>query len=73
MDSVFDIEEIKKVKLDPPDIIVLRIKDYLSLEAHKNMKACLESAGFKNKIMILEGGIDMSILTEAELCEILPK
>ncbi len=60
---LFDIDEIKKVKIDKDDIIILRFKGALTEATIKNIKDSFW-LHFKNEVIILEEGIELSILTK---------
>ena len=59
-----DIEEIKKIKLEPGEHLVLRVNDYFSNKQYEGLKKILEKIFEKEvntgaKIIVLEKGMDL--------------
>ena len=55
--------EIKRVKLYPQDIIVIESPTALPHEAFEHIKKSFEKLQFKNKVIILEDGLKMKIIS----------
>ncbi len=62
----FEVEAIKRLRLKPGDVILLRHPGNISEQMHRNLKesieAFLESCNLKNRVMLLEEGLDLEIL-----------
>lgn len=61
--------KIAKLGLGPDDVLVLRFKQILSDTTHKRARNYIQSIIGDQKLMILDGGIDLAILTAAEIKE----
>lgn len=59
-------ESIKKCTFTPEDIIVLTYKKELSDEQVLSIKTEIKKHLPDNKILLLEGGLELSVLTEEE-------
>lgn len=59
---------IAKLAFKPGDVLVLKIDSHLTMEAKKYLQSVFEPrlpAGVK--MMVLERGMDLSVLTQAEI------
>ena len=65
-ENLFDIDEIKKVKLDPDDIIVLKYPCRLTTAMRWNLETQLATV-LPNKVIILEEGMDMAIIEKGDI------
>ena len=70
-----ELDEIKKVVFKKGDILVLKWHSVLPAEARRNIvescQAVLEKVNLKDKVgvMVLEQGLDISVLTQEEIKE----
>lgn len=59
------IEDIKKLNLDPGDIVVVRVSKVLSDKQRELMYECLDGVlGKDARAMILDGGVSIDVLSK---------
>jgi hypothetical protein len=70
----FEIEDIKKINLEPGDTIVIKTKDVLSKDVAEKMYQTIENLFVKRfglegrvAILILHGGLDLEIIHSKEV------
>ena len=57
-----EIEDIKRLSLKPDDVLMIRSKDKLSGFVKNELRKTLTSVFPDNKILIVDGGFDLSIV-----------
>lgn len=62
-----EVEKVKVLNLEENDILVFTIKQVLSNNALGNIRKVVEHMGIKNKVMILEEGMDIKVIKEKEV------
>lgn len=65
-----DIEDIKKAKLDPGEVLILRSDQPVSYETAKSIKEYLNSAFPDNKVIILDKGLSLEKISLIDAHEI---
>lgn len=68
MNDMDDIEfKIARLDLRPGDILVIRCKQHLPMETIARMRAAFLPVTKDHKIMVLDGDMDLAVLTAAEI------
>ena len=60
---------VSRLDLRPGDILVLRFKQYLAPNVPARIKADLADVAKGHRVMILDNGADLAVLTAAEIEE----
>lgn len=69
-----DVVEAKKLCItDKSDVIVLSSKEALSEQTLLRMRSEMERLFPDNKVIILDGGLDVKVLTREDLRAVLPR
>lgn len=64
MSEQLDIESIKKLSIDPGDVVVIKMADRLNeLQREKLMSILRAAFGEKQRILVLDGFITLSIVS----------
>lgn len=66
MNDIEFIHAMQVLELKPDDIIVLKTKEYISLEAYINLKNIIKKTAQGHKCIILEAGIDIGVLRKKD-------
>lgn len=61
------IEALKVLKTEPGDVVVIRCKQHLTAENAEHLLGVAKSVIKNNKVAILDGGMDIEVLRQAEL------
>ena len=65
-----DLEfRIARIDLRPGDTLVLKYPRPLSQEQRRNLMEAMKSASGGHRVMVLDGGLDLAVLTAAEIAE----
>lgn len=60
--------EIAKLKLEPGDVLVLKMKHHLKYDHARTIRRHLESyLGFQVKILVLDGGTDLTVVKREDV------
>jgi len=62
-----DVEKVKVLNLEENDILVFTTKQMLSNNVLGNIRKAVEYMGIKNKVMVLEEGMDIKVIKEKEV------
>lgn len=66
----FDFEyRVGKLALNPGDMLVVKVDTYLTLDMAAQAKRHFERAVPGTNVIIIERGVDLSVLTAAELAQ----
>lgn len=65
---MIDIEDVKRLTIEPNDILVIQFKDRISSDTADRMKAYLSDKHpiLKNKIMVIDGDAKLAVLNAKE-------
>ncbi len=58
------IEDLKKVKLDKDDVLVLCLKEMISENASNRIKKIISSVFPNNKLLILDGDSELKVVKD---------
>jgi len=64
---IADIEFIARLDLRPGDILVIKCKQHLTFEAAANMRETFKMISKDHKIMVIDGGADLAVLSAADI------
>lgn len=67
MSDTIQIEDIARVRLDPSDVLVLRVHSRLSVEMVKHIQEQLEECFPGHKAVILEDRARLDVMTPAQI------
>jgi len=62
-----EVEKVKVLNLEENDILVFTTKQMLSNNVLGNIRKAVEYMGIKNKVMVLEEGMDIKVIKEKEV------
>lgn len=64
-----DIEEVKRLRLGPNDILVLKIDGHLSRDAAERVKNCFADGfpSLANKILVIDKSTSLAIVEQESL------
>lgn len=60
------LEKVKVLDLKETDILVFTTEKEITNSVHQWIRKGVEKIGIKNKVMILEGGMDIKILRDED-------
>lgn len=66
MSKSIDIEDIKRVHLNPGDVLVIQVDKPISSATHKRIKELLHDVWPDNKAVVLDAGIDLEVVEAYE-------
>ena len=64
-----DLLDVQRLRLEPGDILVLNLSldaPPLSPDREANLRRCFDDLALRNTVLLMQGGITLSVLKEAE-------